>query len=107
MGDITLNQIKDLMLYIIAFGTATATIVKAVKKAISSGFEPINKKIDQVDINATKNYLVARISELKNGEKLDDVQVERFVEQYDHYLKIGGNSYIKLEVEKLKNQGKI
>ena len=50
---------------------------------------------------------MGRISELKSGKKLDDVQVERFVEQYDHYLKMGGNSYIKLEVEKLKQAGKI
>lgn len=107
MGEITLNQIRDLMLYVIAFSTATATIIKAVKKAITSGFEPINKKIDQVDINATKNYLVARISEIKKGEKLSDIQLERFIEQYDHYIKIGGNSYIKLEVEKLKSDGKL
>lgn len=107
MGDITLNQLRDFMLWAIAFGTATATIINAVKKAIKKGFEPIETKIDKVDMNATKNFLVARISDIKAGEVLDDISRERFVEQYDHYISMGGNSYIKLEVERLQKENKI
>lgn len=107
MGDITLNQIRDLMLWIIAFGTATGTIVHTVKKAIEKGFEPINKKIDEVDINATKNYLVTQIAEIERGSSLDEISKERFFEQYEHYISKGGNSYIKHKVERLKKEGKL
>lgn len=107
MGEITLNEIRDFMLWLIAFFTATYTIINAIKKAITKGFEPVNKKIEEVDINATKNYLVARISDIKSGNDLDDISRERFFEEYEHYLKLKGNSYIKNEVEKLIKANKL
>lgn len=108
MGDITLNQLRDFMLWAIAFGTATATIINAVKKAIEKGFKPINEKIDKVDKNATMNYLVARIEEIDGGKKLEGVNRQRFFEEYEHYTKdLQGNSYIKEEVERLKKESKL
>lgn len=112
MGDITLNQIRDMMLWLIAFVTATATIIKALKSAIHKGFEPINKKIDNVDMNATKNFLVRTLADIEK-EGIDDVTKLRFFEQYEHYIKpkeqggLGGNSYIKHEVERLQKEGKL
>ena len=112
MNDITLGQISDLMVWVIGFGGSTFAIITAVKKAISKSFEPINKKIDTVDMNATKNFLVRCIADIdKNG--IDDVTKVRFYEQYEHYIKpkkeggLGGNSYIKSEVERLKKEGKL
>lgn len=108
MGEITLNQIRDLMLWIIAFATATFTIVKAVKTAITKGFEPIEKKIDRVDMNATKNYLVQQIAEIDRNGEIDGANKMRFYEQYEHYTKdLEGNSYIKDEVERLKKDKKL
>ena len=108
MGDITLNQIRDFMLWIIAFCTATFTIVKAVRSAIEKGFKPIEDKIDKVDMNATKNYLVQTISEIDRNGYIDGASKVRFYEQYGHYQKdLGGNSYIKDEIERLKKEGKL
>ncbi len=113
MGEITLNQIRDWMLWIIAFVTATYTIIKAVKAAIKSGFEPIENKIDNVDLNATKNYLVQTLSEIDRNGWIDDASRIRFWEQYEHYTKpkseggLQGNSYIKEEVNRLKKEGKL
>ena len=108
MGEITLNQIRDLMLWLIAFGTATFTIVKAVKSAIKSGFKPIEQKIDNVDMNATKNYLVQTIAEIDRNGWIDGASKIRFYEQYEHYQKdLNGNSYVKDEVERLKKVGKL
>ena len=108
MGEITLNQIRDLMLWVIAFATATYTIVKAVRKAIEKGFEPIEKKIDKVDMNATKNYLVQTICDVDSKGYIDPTNKIRFYEQFEHYQKdLGGNSYIKDEVERLKKEGKL
>ena len=108
MGEITLNQIRDFMLWVIAFVTATFTIVKAVKTAISSGFKPIEEKIDKVDMNATKNYLVQQIAEIDRNGDIDGANKMRFYEQYEHYTKdLEGNSYIKDEVERLKKEKKL
>lgn len=107
MGDITLNQIRDLMLWLIAFTTATTTIVTAVKKAIAKGFEPIREEIKTVDMNATKNFLVSQIDEMERNGSLGGVSKQRFFEQYEHYIQKGGNSYIKHEVERLQKEGKL
>ena len=106
MDDITLGQISNLMLWVIGFGTATLTIVKAVKSTIAKSFEPIDKKIDNVDLNSTKNFLVRCIADL-DKEGMDAVTRMRFYEQFEHYQKLGGNSYIRDEVERLKKEGKL
>lgn len=107
MENITIGQINGFLVYVMGLVGILTTVYTTVKRGIDKGFKPINDKIDKVDINATKNYLVARISEIKAGQVLDDISRERFIEQYDHYIALNGNSYIKLEVEKLKKEGKI
>lgn len=106
MNDITLGQISNLMVWVIGFGGSTVAIITAVKKAIASAFKPINKKIDDVDLNATKNFLVRCLADIER-HGIDDVTKVRFYEQYEHYEKMGGNSYIKSEVERLKKEGKL
>ena len=108
MGDLTLEQIRDFLLWITAFGTATFTIVQAVKKAIASGFKPIESKIDKVDLNATKNYLVQQIGEIDRNGNIDGAAKVRFYEQLQHYEKdLHGNSYIHDEVDRLKKENKL
>lgn len=68
----------------------------------------LKKDISETDMNATKNYLVTRIQEfksLKPNKKIDAVILQRFWEQYEYYIKHGGNSYIKHEVEDLEKNG--
>lgn len=113
MDNVTLKQIWDFMEWFIGFGGATTIIVVAVKKAIAKGFEPIEKKIDTVDMNATKNYLVQTISEIDRNGSIDSASKIRFYEQYEHYSKpikdggLGGNTYIHDEFERLKKEGKL
>lgn len=118
MGEITLEQIKSVLLWLIAFGGAIITIVKAVKKVVNSAFEPMNRKIDalqeslakqieQVDMNATKNYLVQTLAEIDRNGSIDGVSKARLYEQYEHYTRQGGNSFVKDEFERLKKQNKI
>ena len=106
MDEITLGQISNIMLWLIGFGGATLTIVKAMKKAIAEAFKPINEKIDNVDMNATKNFLVRTLADI-DKEGIDDVTKVRFFEQLEHYQKLGGNSYIQSEVERMKKEGKL
>ena len=108
MDSITLGQIREVFLWLTGFGGATAIIVSAVKKAISAGFKPIETKIDTVDKNATKNYLVQTIAEIDRNGSIDGASKVRFYEQYEHYQKdLQGNSYIKDEVERLKREKKL
>lgn len=108
MGELTLNQLRDFMLWLIAFVTAVFTIIKGVNAGVEKALKPINDKVDRVDKNATMNYLVARIDDIDEGKKIDGVNRKRFFEEYEHYTKdLQGNSYIKEEVERLKREKKL
>ena len=106
MDNITLGQISNLMVWVIGFGGSTIAIIRAIKKAIASAFKPINAKIDNVDMNATMNFLVRCIADM-DRHGIDQVTRMRFYEQFEHYQKLGGNSYIRDEVERLKKEGKL
>ena len=67
----------------------------------------IDSKLDKVEKNATMNYLVRCMEDLDKGAKVEGVARLRFIEQYEHYIAIGGNSYIKEEYERLKKDGKL
>lgn len=107
MNEITLGQIQTWMVFGIGFVGAIVTIVKAVKTAVNQAFEPINKRMDEIDMNATKNYLVQTLTDIDRNGFVDGVSKARLYEQYEHYQKLGGNSYIKDEFDRLKKQNKI
>lgn len=64
-------------------------------------------KVGDVDMGTCKNFLVARIAEVEKGNPLGEIEKERFWEMYEHYSKIGGNSYIQRKVDELKDEGKL
>lgn len=64
-------------------------------------------EINKVQMDNCKNYLVQAIGKMENGEVLSIVEKERYYENYDAYIKLGGNSYIHTETEKLRKEGKI
>ena len=74
---------------------------------IDDKFDGLTEQINGVDMNATKNFLVAFLGDLEKGNWFDEIETERFWEQYQHYCKIGGNSYIQRKVEQLKEEGKL
>lgn len=112
MEQITLGQIGATIACIVAFITGVKYLIGEIKTIIEKAFEPTNKKIDDMekrlteeikksDLNATKNFLVARIHEMKAGEELDDISRERFYEEYEHYKQLGGNGFLTSEIKKL------
>ena len=85
-------------------------IASALKEELGSIEKKIDKmqeQINEVGKDARKNFLVARLSDAERGNEWDEVERERFWEQYDVYCKNGGNSYIKDKVNKLKLERKI
>lgn len=118
MENITLGQIAIVLAFIaaliVSIKTIGSTVSKAVKKGLETEMKPINDKldkldtkIDNVDLNATKNFLVARLDEIEQGKPLQGIEEERFWEQYEHYQAKGGNSYIAHKIEQLQEQGKL
>lgn len=74
---------------------------------MDSKIEQINRRLDNVDLENCKNFLVTVITEVEKGGWLHEVERERFWEEYEHYVKLGGNSYIKKKVEQLEQDGKL
>lgn len=118
MESITLGQIAIAVALIAGLVTGGGVIGKVVtkgfKKAIKTELDPLEKKIDQlgdrvesVDMAATKNYLVQFLSRVEVGDIPGEIEIERFFEQWEHYKKIGGNSYIARKVEQLTAEGKL
>lgn len=118
MDSITLGEIGVFVTFAVGLITGFSFLHNKLKEYLTSTlkeeFQAISKKIDglsdrvdDVDMNTCKNYLVSFLSEVDQNQPIDDVEKERFWEQYDHYEKLGGNSYIHRKVEQLKSDGKL
>jgi len=118
MEDITLGQFGNWITLIVGLIAGVGVIYKSLKtlitKMLDAEFQEVNEKLDHVnsrinaiDLETCKNFLVAELAELDKGLNIDDVEMIRFYEQYDHYLKVGGNSYIKRKVEAMEFEGKL
>lgn len=90
-------------------------ISEAATKWLHAGLEPTNKKIDElkanisdVDASMCKNFLVRVMSDIEQGNPIDEVEKERFYETYNHYSDdLHLNTYIHDKYEKLKKDGKL
>jgi len=114
----SIGQIAALFSFLAVLIGSCVTIYHYIKKALNKLFaeqlkaidkrmDDLDKRIDAVDNNSCKNYLVTFLSDVEKDERIDEIEKERFYEQYEHYTKQGGNSYIKHKVEKLKSEGKL
>lgn len=120
MESITLGQIASAILLISSVLGALIMITKWVKQTASrwltSGLSGIDKKLDrlskdisEVDMSQCKNFLVRFLADIEQGNEIDEVELQRFWEVYEHYTspKLKGNSYVQEKVEKLKKSGKL
>lgn len=100
---------KEVIIAIISAGTIPAiisSIVTILTNKTNAKKEDLEKEINKVQLENCKNYLVQLISASERRE-LSLAEKERFYENYDNYIRLGGNSYIHSEVERLKKEGKI
>ena len=68
----------------------------------------IKKEIRLIDKATCKNFLVRCLADFEKGNEMSDVEIERFWEQYDHYInELKENTYIKKWTERLEDEGKI
>lgn len=118
MEQVTIGQVGLALTFIVGLlgsikylkGNLKEWVVAALKDQLDDlggKVDRMESRIAEVDIEGCKNFLVARIAEVERGTPLSEFEKMRFMEQYDHYQKAGGNSYIKDKVERLKADGKI
>lgn len=118
MENITIGQIAVAVALLVGLITGIGFLLKQLKSLLTNAFkdefEQLNTKMDtlqsrmnEVDMASCKNYLVSFLSDVDQGQPIDEIEKERFWEQYQHYEKIGGNSYIHRKVEQLKSEGKL
>ena len=100
MEQITLGDLARWAAFVVALGGSIAAIIKGVKNAVEKLLEPLS-------LDNAKNYLVPFLSKVERGEPVDEIELERFHEEYTFYTNHGGNSYIKSRVAKLQKEGKL
>lgn len=110
MEHITLEFVGEFIAFLVALvgglGYLNKTLKAWLTKLMKEEFDQINTRLDRVDLEACKNFLVRTIPDIEDGE-INETEKERFYEQYEHYLQVGGNTYIKHKVEVLQKEGKI
>lgn len=105
MENVTLAQVSGTMKFIIEFVGIVVSILVGSKKIINSQLEPINKKIDKIDENQCRNFLVDFLADVEKGIEKDEVQIKRAYEVYEHYTRdLHKNSYIHDKWTKLMKQ---
>lgn len=118
MEQITLGQIALAITFVVGLiggigylkTHLTAWVGNAVKDQLTNldtKITKLNDRIETVDLETCKNFLVVMLNLIERGETMSEIQTERFWEEYEHYRQCGGNSYIKAKVEKLQADGKI
>lgn len=82
--------------------TAISIIIVAVNKIFKAKLDPINRSIEKLDENQCKNFLITFLKAVEKGEEMDEVEIKRAHEVYDHYIDdLRKNSYIHDKWEKL------
>ena len=109
MENITLGQIATILAFIVGLIGSVKYLSKEIKNQVNKTLEPINNSIKELDVGQCKNYLVRYLKDVEQKNKLDEVEVERAYEIYDHYTNdLKQNSYIHKRWEELevKNERK-
>ena len=117
MENITLGQIGLGIAFIVALITGISYMNDKLKEwitdSLKDNFDAVNKHIDDleekistVDMEQTKSFLVRCIGDIEDGG-ISETELQRFFEQYEHYLAMDGNTYIRHKVEQLMQEGKI
>lgn len=118
MADLTLGNIAEYIGILAAIIGGGGVLYGKLKKWLTSLFseqmvkiekeiKSLETKIETSDMQSCKNFLVRCLADVERGEPMSETEKERFYEQYEHYRKNDGNSYIKQKVEKLQKEGKI
>lgn len=105
MEHITIGQISTFLALIVGILGSVKYLSNELKKQVEKTLKPINDNIKELDVSQCKNYLVRYLKDVEQGNKLDEVEIERAYEIYDHYTNdLKQNSYIHKRWEELEDK---
>ena len=105
MEHITIGQISTFLALVIGLLGSVKYLSNELKKQVEKTLKPINDNIKELDVSQCKNYLVRYLKDVEQNNKLDEVEVERAYEIYDHYTNdLKQNSYIHKRWEELEDK---
>lgn len=118
MENITIGDVAVALAFLAGFfGSVTylkknvsdwvSAAVKKEMKPMQDDLLAMREESRSIDLENCKNYLVTYLANAEKGTWFDPIEQERFWEEYEHYQKCGGNSYIRQKVEKLKAENKL
>ncbi len=116
IGNLTMEQVSVSLALVVGIIGSVVYLKNRVKewieefleakfKAIDKRFDDVESKIDKVDTETCKNFLVRYLADIEKGSDILPQENQRFWEEYQHYIDNSGNSYIKEWVDKLKGKG--
>ena len=106
MNNITVEQITSALKYIVEISGIIGAVYVLLMKGIKKLFEPLRNDIREEKKARLKSDLTTLMYLADNGT-ISDEQKMLADEEYDDYIEMGGNSYIKNKFEKLVKESKI
>lgn len=106
MESITLGQIKDIVLFLVAFTGGIGSLYALLMKGIKMQLEPINKELKDEKMSRLKSDLTT-LMYLAETVVISNEQKILAHEEYDTYIANKGNSYIHDRFDQLHKEGKI
>lgn len=107
MENITIGQITTIIVGVVALISGVEFLLIRFNKLFDMKLAPINTRLNDIELSSDKNFIVRFLADIEQGNKVDEVEKERFYDIYKRYIELGGNSYIKRKVDKLINEGKL
>lgn len=105
MQNITIGQIATILTFIVGLLGSIKYLSKELQKQVEKVLKPVNDNIKELDVSQCKNYLVRYLKDVEQGNKLDEVEIERAYEIYDHYTNdLKQNSYIHKRWDELEDK---
>lgn len=82
-----------------------------IGKSITKNIGPINMRLEEIEANLNKidkEQCKSFLTQYLNVDRdLKETEKQRIYEVYQHYIELGGNSYIKEEFERMQDEGKL
>lgn len=107
MENITIGQITTILIGIGALISGIEFLLIRFNKIFDLKLKPINNRLNDIELSSDKNFIVRFLADIEQGNKIDEVEKERFYEIYQRYKELGGNSYVSHKVDKLQKEGKL
>lgn len=118
MESLTFGEVSSALTILVAFIGSVTFLHKKLKvwlakaldeqlQAIDKEMKTLQERMDRVDMESCKNFLVRVIADIDSGQHIGETELERFWEQYEYYKTLGGNTYISKRVDKLEHEGRL